>query len=346
MYINIFKLEIWPILQLLKREQEQNKNRSMSVDDTDKGSAAYQQLLKENQKMRQQVRFLNSILENAPILISAKDLKGNILFTNAHFSVLQGPEPHEYIDKNVYELFPKEIADQLWQNDLKAQQSEMPIEAEELVHHKDDSLHTYHTTKFRLKDETEELIGTCAVSFDISHLKKLEQEATHDHLTGLYNRRYLEASLDREIARSARLDSGFVFALMDLDGFKEVNDHYGHQLGDEVLKATAKTLEAKLNRPSDFSYRFGGDEFAATFQTKSTDHARRLMESLREAVNEAIAAIVPGADEQCQVSIGYRVVEVGESSSAQQLYQEADKALYRAKEQGKNLCVSFTPDKE
>lgn len=76
-------------------------------------------LLQENKRLNEQMRLLPAILENAPILISAKDLNGNILLTNTRFSILEGPEPNAYLHRNVYDLFPKEIADELWKDDKK-----------------------------------------------------------------------------------------------------------------------------------------------------------------------------------------------------------------------------------
>jgi len=145
--------------------------------------------------------LLNPILENAPLLVSSKDLDGNVLSVNSRFNVLKGPSRNEYIGKNIFELFPRKIADELWANDVRAQVARHPIQAEESVHHKDGSLHTYQTTKFRLEDDNGRLTGTCAVSIDVTALKRSEQEAQHDYLTGLNNQRYLENNIMREIAR-------------------------------------------------------------------------------------------------------------------------------------------------
>ena len=194
-------------------------NESITLDqdtppDHDKNHVkTIKQLKLENKSLKEQISLFSSILDNAPILISAKDLKGNVLMTNAHFSVLDGPAPEAYLNKNVYDLFPKEIADELWENDKKAQNSVTPIEAEEHVFHKDGSTHAYHTTKFRLLDEKGTLIGTCAVSFDITDMKRLEQEVQYDHLTGLYNRRLLEKTIENEMARAAREQLQVVFEI-------------------------------------------------------------------------------------------------------------------------------------
>ena len=300
-----------------------------------------EQLLLENKSLNERNRLLTSILENAPVLISAKDLNGNILMTNAHFSVLEGPEPQAYLNRNVYDLFPKEIADELWENDKKAQASEKAIEAEEHVYHKDGSIHAYHTAKFRLLDDKDELIGTCAVSFDITDMKQLEQEVQYDHLTGLFNRRVLEATIENELARAAREHQYFVFALFDLDYFKSVNDQFGHLTGDEVLVAVANSFTHVLHRPSDFCYRLGGDEFVATFCVPNQETAEELLDSLRQDINASIHTLIPEAKQFCQASIGARIIDPGESVPFRQLYAETDKALYRAKKSDTNKCYWY-----
>ena len=283
-------------------------NESITLDqdtppDHDKNHVkTIKQLKLENKSLKEQISLFSSILDNAPILISAKDLKGNVLMTNAHFSVLDGPAPEAYLNKNVYDLFPKEIADELWENDKKAQNSVTPIEVEEHVFHKDGSTHAYHTTKFRLLDEKGTLMGTCAVSFDITDMKRLEQEVQYDHLTGLYNRRLLEKTIENEMARAAREQLQFVFVLIDLDNFKLVNDQYGHQRGDEILVKTAESFRNVLHRPSDFCYRLGGDEFVATFCAPCQQTANELIEALRKEINHAIQAMIPDARSPCRAS--------------------------------------------
>lgn len=128
--------------------------------------------------------LLKSIMDNAPALISAKDLEGNVMMTNRRFEVLDGPSPEDFIGKNVYDLFPFEIADALWKNDLAALEADAPVESEEIVAHKDGVLHTYHTVKFPLYENTGKTFGTCAISVDITERKEAEEalRKTQDEL--------------------------------------------------------------------------------------------------------------------------------------------------------------------
>ncbi|NRA40164.1 MAG: PAS domain-containing protein, partial [Planctomycetes bacterium] len=117
---------------------------------------------------------LQSILDFAPALISIKDIDGTIILVNRNFENLQGPKPEEFIGSTVYDLFPFEIADALWKNDLLVHETGHAMEAEEVVRHKDGTDHTYLTVKFPLRDTQNTLIGTCAISTDISDRKVKE----------------------------------------------------------------------------------------------------------------------------------------------------------------------------
>ena len=113
--------------------------------------------------------------------------------------------------KNVFDLFPLEIAEALWENDLRAAKENRAIESEEDVIHKDKSLHTYHTVKFPLIDRNNELFGTCAFSIDITNRKQAEENSIRDALTGLYNRRYFDERFESEMKRAERDNRLFVF---------------------------------------------------------------------------------------------------------------------------------------
>lgn len=300
------------------------------------------ELRKELEYLRRQNRLFRAILEKAPILISAKDLAGNVLITSEQFSLLEGPAPAEYVDRNVFDLFPEAIAEQLWNNDLKAQQSSVPIIAEEAVYHRDGTLHTYHSCKFRLTDDHNTLIGTCAVSFDITHLKELEHDVLHDPLTELLNRRSFLHSVDFEMKRAARSRQLLFLALLDLDGFKEFNDRYGHVKGDDLLRLLASEIESTFRRPSDFGFRLGGDEFAVLFSAASQEKALQIMNRFRKGFQSQYVLLPDVCEGAFSVSIGVKPIDPSEETSAASAYEQADAALYQVKMSGKNQCCLLT----
>ena len=117
---------------------------------------------------------LQTILDYSPALISIKDLNGNVILANRNFAVLDAPPLNEFVGKNVFDLFPKEVAENLWNNDQTALKAGGPMESEEIVKHKDGRWHTYLTVKFPVYKETLHPFGTCAISTDITDRKKAE----------------------------------------------------------------------------------------------------------------------------------------------------------------------------
>jgi len=154
-------------------------------------------------------------------------------------------------------------------------------------------------------------------------------DAHTDFLTGLRNRRYLELILERELFRVTRYGRPLSLIILDLDGFKAVNDTHGHEVGDRVLKALARCLEEHL-RQSDRAVRLGGEEFAVLLPETGLPQALRLAERLRRAV---AALKVPPAE---RLSASFGVAQASPTDSPFSLLKRADEALYRAKRAGKN----------
>ncbi len=166
---------------------------------------------------------------------------------------------------------------------------------------------------------------------------KLLEQANRDPLTGLFNRRYLEDSLDREIHRARRQQSPLALAMLDLDYFKQFNDTYGHEAGDMFLIEVGKILGHAL-RQSDIACRYGGEEFVLVFpETSLADACRRV-----EAIREQIRGLVLRQDERLfgtvSVSAGVAAApDHGATSAA--LIAAADEALYTAKREGRDRLV-------
>jgi PAS domain S-box-containing protein len=126
------------------------------------------------EKLQESQSQLQAVMDYSPALISIKDLNGNILLANKTFEVLDMPPLHELIGKNIFDLLPKVVAKQLWDNDLAALHAKGPIRAEERVRHKDGSWHTYWTVKFPIYLRSDQPFGICAISNDITEHKQAE----------------------------------------------------------------------------------------------------------------------------------------------------------------------------
>jgi diguanylate cyclase (GGDEF)-like protein len=162
----------------------------------------------------------------------------------------------------------------------------------------------------------------------------LERLATTDYVTGLINRRLASALFEREVVRSRRACTPLAAILMDLDRFKAINDTYGHEAGDAVLRGVAPAIAARL-RTSDIVARYGGDEFLFVLPDTDVPGAELLAEEVRRLVQRT--PVKHGAAELAvTVSLGLAVLEPGQHLTVDQLVRRADEAMYRAKKLGGN----------
>ncbi|HSB98943.1 MAG TPA: GGDEF domain-containing protein, partial [Burkholderiaceae bacterium] len=176
----------------------------------------------------------------------------------------------------------------------------------------------------RLAAQKDELTDALALNREL---------ATRDALTGLLNRRAMVELIAREHPRIERGQGPLAIALLDIDWFKRINDSLGHGAGDEVLRRFAAVLKAQL-RAADAVARWGGEEFLLLMPGTHADDARGVLERLRHEVctGDALDGIAPGL----KVSFSAGVVEVAEGESQDAAIDRADRALYRAKQGGRN----------
>lgn len=181
---------------------------------------------------------------------------------------------------------------------------------------------------------------TFVVSFsDITDIKRESQlhefNASHDSLTGLYNRLYIGRFLDHETLKNRQLNTDLSVILLDIDHFKHVNDTYGHAVGDDVLKGISRVLESQV-RSSDKVARWGGEEFLIVLAGTAIDEATVLAEKLRVQIENHDFLEVP------EITCSFGVAFIQPGDSIEQLVKRADDALYLAKEQGRNRVIEAT----
>lgn len=165
---------------------------------------------------------------------------------------------------------------------------------------------------------------------------KLQDQAVRDSLTGLFNRRYLEESLQREIAQSFRSRRPLGIVMIDIDHFKELNDTHGHGAGDAALQALGQLLAANT-RGGDVACRYGGEEFVLALPGATLEVAHERAEQLRQAV-EAMRVEYAGATLSLSISAGIAAYPA-HGERVDQVLDNADQALYEAKKGGRNQCV-------
>jgi diguanylate cyclase (GGDEF)-like protein len=178
------------------------------------------------------------------------------------------------------------------------------------------------------------------ISLAVANLKLrevLRNQSIRDGLTGLFNRRYLEESLNREIHRAARTHRSVSLVMLDLDHFKQFNDTFGHQAGDLLLREVAAVIKSRV-RAADLACRYGGEEFALILSDVDTEGARSCVNNLREAIKQLSLQYRGQSLGSITISAGIAAFPT-HSEDSENLIHAADEALYRAKKQGRNRVV-------
>jgi diguanylate cyclase (GGDEF)-like protein/PAS domain S-box-containing protein len=311
------------------------------------------------QRLEQANRRNEALLESAADGIYGLDLDGRITFVNPAATALTGYPVEETLGRRPHELVhhtredgtpypsedcsctgwlehcvPRTVCDEVfWRSD----QTSFPVE--------------YTTTPISDRDT---ITGWLVVFRDITERRRIESElerlnralaeqARRDPLTGLGNRLRLEEDLVAYDARRVRYGHSYCVLLCDLDRFKALNDHQGHQAGDHVLCAVADTL-GRASRTGDAVYRYGGEELLVLLSEQTLEGALIVCERMREAVH---ALELPHADNEpgvVTVSIGAAACPQGAHTDATDAIRRADRALYAAKAQGRNRVVADSAD--
>jgi diguanylate cyclase (GGDEF)-like protein len=186
----------------------------------------------------------------------------------------------------------------------------------------------------------------------LNQLRTIELLSTTDQLTGIHNRRSFDNRLDSEWNRAMRDSTPLSLLIMDLDRFKKYNDTYGHQQGDEALKAATNIFTQTLKRSSDFVARWGGEEFAALLINTNSSEALNIAEKIRTNLENAIITSAKGTATSMTISIGINTVIPQTNMhgcTIDSFISGADEALYIAKETGRNrvslygsrACIGF-----
>lgn len=169
--------------------------------------------------------------------------------------------------------------------------------------------------------------------------QNLKTMTRQDSLTGLYNRRYLDIRLDEEYKRFLRSQRVFSLLMLDIDNFKKVNDELGHPFGDLVLKKLGSVC-TRIIRGSDIAARFGGEEFAVVLLDTPADGAMVFADRLRLEIEKMVVTNEEGVNSSITVSLGVATV-MDNLKSVGTLIENADKALYASKKNGKNCVTMF-----
>lgn len=213
--------------------------------------------------------------------------------------------------------------------------------ADVYLHHKDGHRVAISVQASPVKDRDGAVIGaietfreTSAAPFDSLEFEELQRLALLDPLTETSNRRYLEMKLQAELDKFHRYGIGIGIIFADIDYFKAFNDTYGHQLGDDVLRMVARTLQNNV-RSSDLAGRWGGEEFLIVVTHTDTARLTQLADKLRRLVE---SCFVLHKDQRLTATVSMGLAMAQQSDTQESLLERADRMLYKAKQAGRN-CI-------
>jgi diguanylate cyclase (GGDEF)-like protein/PAS domain S-box-containing protein len=272
-----------------------------------------------------------AVMDSAVEAIVTTDAVGHIESANPAAEQLFACSEHELVGRPLGDLIPALAVseDGGGLHDVRWEEQEHMVEAQR----KDESTVPVDVSLTSTSVHGIEMFTVIARDATVRklHEDQLEHQATHDPLTGLANRKLFDELLVRAVFRAERGRRALAVLYMDLDGFKDVNDVFGHQAGDRVLTETARRLESVI-RPGDIVARLGGDEFVVLCENlNSPDDAEKIATRVVQAVGQPIAVAAGVAT--VTGSVGVAIGALGESAAS--VVARADEAMYRTKQDGK-----------
>lgn len=277
-----------------------------------------------------------------------------IRINRAGLSFLNAASPDAVVGKKCHDLLREGVCRQQ-ECPLRSRRKDRSRIERDLHRNGPDGTGTpYHMTVTPLYGLSDEVIGIVIQFKDITERKEYEKklesanrelsrQATVDGLTQIANRRHFDERLAAEWARMRREGRPLSLILGDVDFFKRYNDHYGHQQGDECLKAVARTLRSCARRPADLAARYGGEEFALILPGIPVEGALFVAERIRfEIAAAGLAHARSEVSDRVTLSLGVTATAPRDSDlMPEDLLKSADDALYRAKAEGRNRAVAM-----
>jgi diguanylate cyclase (GGDEF)-like protein/PAS domain S-box-containing protein len=315
---------------------------SLSPLETEEGTLVSSAIrdITDRKRAEEEASHFRSVIESSQDAIIGKDLDGVITSWNTGAQRLYGYTSEEAIGKSISMLVPPGHEDELSEIMRRVVASEQ-IENYESVHaRKDGTQVDVSLTISAIRDRKGVVIGAASIARDIGvrlrYQEQLRQLSEQDALTGLRNRRRFERDISDQVGRAHRYGEFATLLIIDLNGFKSINDQYGHRVGDRALKTISTALRRRL-RDNDIVARVGGDEFAILMPYARVEDAQQVADDLRAVVANCKIAVQDGSEVRLSASIGMAQVDRS-TPSDEAVMGEADRFMYREKESGRALA--------
>lgn len=287
-------------------------------------------------KLFEKENLLKIVDENVLLSITNKD--GVIIDVSSAFTELVGYSKSELIG-NTHNLLKHEDTSIEFYTDMWKQISSGKKFSSEVRNKKKNGEIYWVILTITPVMKDGEIINFTAIRQDITNKKKLEILAIEDTLTNVYNRRYFNIIIDKELRRTKRENTTISLLGIDIDDFKKYNDTFGHPKGDDILIKIAQTLKSFASRSTDYVFRMGGEEFCILFSgidiEKSLEFSRELIKKIEDLQVEHVE------DKVVTISAGLVCLNANAILDVEELYKYSDIALYNAKFNGKNQVVLF-----
>ena len=279
---------------------------------------------------------------DAAAIFSEADLAGNITYVNEQFCTISGYSAQELLGQNHRILnssqHPAEFFIDLWQSISRGQ----VWRGEICNRNKDGRLYWVESTIVPMFDAANQRVQKyVSIRFDVTEKRQLmhtlQWRAERDELTGLPNRFLLSERLEQSIAAVQRYHNTLAVGMLDLDGFKRINDRYGHATGDRLLVAVADRLK-QIIRGGDTLARLGGDEFVLVMRVQDTEELESAMRRILSALSSVYT--IDGIGIHISASIGVTLYP-NDNEDAETLLRHADQAMYKAKQSGRDCFHLF-----
>ena len=275
--------------------------------------------------------LLNAVINTSDDLIYYKNQNLKYIGCNDAFKKLANKTENEIIGKDDFEIFDKKYAQIFRENDLKVLKSKELIIQEEWFEI-DNKMLLFQSKKRPLKCMGAQ-IGILGVSRDITSLyetqKKLEEQATMDELTKVYNRKSFNQRLKEKVELFKRYESYFCIALFDIDDFKLVNDNYGHDIGDKVLIEVCEIAKQHI-RNTDLLFRVGGEEFIILYPKTLIDEAYLSIDKIRNLIK--CTTII----ENHPITVSVGLTQIHKNDDEESIFKRIDDLMYQSKRTGKD----------